>query len=546
MRFALDMPWAVGAAIGLALAAAGIVWLEIVRRRKRLGRLGPVAMLERLVPPAVVHQRLGRRPVWLGAAALFAGVAFAGPRWGEPIGEAETEGIDVVFAIDASLSMTATDDSPNRLERAKQEARRLRALSRGDRVGLIAFAGRSYILTPLTADDGALALFLDNLDPSIVGQPGSSLGAALRQGVDLLGPASGGDRALVVFTDGETFDERADVLEAARRAKKAGVSVVFVGFGTEDGSRIPIRAPNDAIVPKRAADGSIVVTRYDANMLRAAATEAEGTLVDAYATDKASRIRSALNGLRAERRRVTAQRAIPLRYHWFLAPALLLLLWDGYVAGRRARVAALGLLIAVGAPAPAAAQTGRLLEEAQRHYEAQRPLAAARSWRRAMEAGDRQAQTLYNMGTAYLGADSLNSAIEVLERAVTMPAPALRSDALFNLGLAYLKRGLATRGDAAATSYRGAIRAYRSVLLQHPDDEDARWNYELAMKKLQSSQSSSSSSNNPNQPREERQSPRLASDQASQLLDAAAREERDVQGRRQRSQPTNAARGRDW
>lgn len=546
MKFAIDYLWAVGAAAGLAFMAAGAVWLEIKRRRTRLGRLGPAATLERLVPPGMVRQRLGRRPAWLGAAALLAGFAYAGPRWGDPIGETETEGIDVVIAIDASLSMTATDESPSRLERAKQEARRLRALSRGDRVGLIAFAGRSYILTPLTADDGAIALFLDNLDPSIVGQPGSSMASALRQGVDLLGPAAGGDRALVMFTDGETWDERPEVIAVAKRARDAGIALVFVGFGTEEGSHIPVRAANDAIVPKRDADGGIITTRYDPNMLRAAAAAGEGTLVDAYTTDKASRVRSALNGLRVERRRVTAQRSIPLRYHWFLAPALLLLFWDAYVAGRRARVAALSVLLTLFAPAAAGAQTARVLHDAQQQYAAQRPLVAARLWRRALENGDRQAQTLYNLGTAYLSADSLNSAIEVLERAATMPVKSLRSDALFNLGLAYLRRGLTTRGDAAATSYRGALRAYRSVLIEHPDDADARWNYELAMKKLESTQSSQSSSGGSNQPRDAQPNPQLAQNQAAQLLDAAARDERDVQGRRQRAQTANAARGRDW
>jgi hypothetical protein len=82
--------------------------------------------------------------------------------------------------------MTATDERPSRLERMKQEVRRLRAMSRADRVALMAFAGRSYILTPLTTDDGAIELFLDNLDPSVVGQAGSSIARAIRQGTELL------------------------------------------------------------------------------------------------------------------------------------------------------------------------------------------------------------------------------------------------------------------------------------------------------------------------------------------------------------------------
>jgi Ca-activated chloride channel family protein len=109
-------------------------------------------------------------------------VALAGPRWGLERNVVRSSGIDVVLAIDASLSMLAPDDRPSRLERAKQEVRRLRALAPGDRAALVAFAGRSYILTPLTTDGGALNLFLDNLDPSVVGQAGSSIARALRQG----------------------------------------------------------------------------------------------------------------------------------------------------------------------------------------------------------------------------------------------------------------------------------------------------------------------------------------------------------------------------
>ena len=92
----------------------------------------------------------------------------------------------MVLSLDASLSMMAEDERPSRLERMKQEVRRLRAMSPGDRMGVLAFAGRSYVLSPLTIDEGALDLFLDNLDPTVVGQAGSSLARTIKQGVDLL------------------------------------------------------------------------------------------------------------------------------------------------------------------------------------------------------------------------------------------------------------------------------------------------------------------------------------------------------------------------
>lgn len=547
MKFAIDYPWALAGAFVLAALAAGAVWFEVVRRRIRLGRLGPASALERLVPASVMRARLGRRPVWLASAAALAGIAFSGPRWGTPLGQMETEGIDVVYAVDASLSMLATDDSPNRLERAKHEARRLRAMSRGDRVGLIAFAGRSYILTPLTADDGALALFLDNLDPSIVGQPGSSLAAALRQGVDLLGPARSGDRALVVFTDGEVWDEKDAIVTAARRANAAGVAVVFVGFGSIDGSTIPVHVGENAIAPKRDELGRVVTTKYDPALLRAAAEAAHGTMIDASATDKASRIRAALAGLRAERRRVNAQQSVPSRYQWFLLPALLLLLWDVFAARRRPAVAAAAIALALLIPHDAHAQAKALIEGAQSSFHAQHPLEAARAWRRALEAGDRHPETLYNLGTAYLAADSLDAAIEVLERAASIPVPVIRANSLFNLGLAYLKRGMAARGEAAAGSYASAVRAYRSVLLAAPDDSAARWNYELAKKKQVSAQASAGGGGNSQQNQQQNpQNGSLARDQASQLLDAAERDERDAQLKQQHAEHNVIIRGHDW
>lgn len=549
MTVAIDYPWALGAAVGLGVIAATAVQIERVRRRRRLARFGPASAIARVVSGDVTRAHGGRRALRLAMAAGLAGIAFAGPRWGTPSGTATTSGIDVVFAIDASLSMLAPDEAPNRLERARQEARRLRALSRGDRVGLIVFAGRSYILSPLTVDDGALSLFLDTLDPSIVGQPGTSLASALHQGVDLLGPALAADRALVVFTDGEAFDDEPAVLAEARRVRDAGVKLVLIGFGTADGSTIPIHVTDKLIAPKRDADGQIVTTRYDARLLSAAADAANGTFIEASATDKASRARAALTGLKAERRRITTQQSIPARYQWFLAPALCLILFDLYATRRRAQRMALATAAAAVVllgPRPAFAQTNRLLQTAEREYSAHQPLAAARAWRRAIEGGDRHPETLYNLGTAYLAADSLDAAIEILERAATIPIAPLRSDAQFNLGLAYLRRGMEGKGEAASSSLQGAVRAYRSVLLAQPSDSAARWNYELAKKKLASASPSAGGGGGGGGGAQSQPRQNLDRNQAEQLLDAAARDERDVESKRQRAERPIVVRGKDW
>ena len=141
-------------------------------------------VVSRLIPPNTLASPAWRM-VRLGLASALVGVAVAGPRWGDERTVVRSTGIDMVLALDASLSMMAQDERPSRLERMKEEVRRLRALSPGDRMGVLAFAGRSYVLSPLTIDEGALDLFLDNLDPSVVGQAGSSMARTIKQGVDL-------------------------------------------------------------------------------------------------------------------------------------------------------------------------------------------------------------------------------------------------------------------------------------------------------------------------------------------------------------------------
>ena len=152
-------------AIALPVLIFWLVRMGIRSRAARLGRLGTAEMTARLAPSLTPSKGRGRL-FRLGLAALLIGIGYAGPRWGTERATVKTSGIDVVLALDASLSMLATDEKPSRLAAMKETVNHLRELSSGDRFGLIAFAGRSYILTPMTVDNSALDLFLQNLDPS--------------------------------------------------------------------------------------------------------------------------------------------------------------------------------------------------------------------------------------------------------------------------------------------------------------------------------------------------------------------------------------------
>jgi Ca-activated chloride channel family protein len=563
-----DYPWLLSLAVVLPVLVVLLLRYNYRKRFARLARLGSPDVVARLVPPNAIRPP-GWRVARLATAAIGVGIAVAGPRWGAERNIVRTSGIDMVLALDASLSMMATDERPNRLERMKQEVRRLLDLSQSDRIGLIAFAGRSYILTPMTVDAGALSLFLDNLDPSVVGQAGSSLARAIRQGSDLLMLSnSGADKALVVMSDGEAFEDINDVIAEAKHAGEQGISLVTVGFGTVQGSTIPIKNPDGTTTLKRDENGQIVVTHYTPEFLKAAADAAQGTFIDAARTDKAALVKSALSRLRTKARRTITGESRTPRFQLFLLPAVLLLLLDTILIERRGRrrrrtaaaetsvgiAAALVLMLLPGLSGcagllPSASPS----DKAAKAYHSQNYQQAAALYRAAIDGGDKRPEMLYNYGTALVAGDSLDSGAEVLDRLSAAPDPELRHRALFNLGLARLKQGLALPNESAGEALDAALAAYKKVLLMQPSDSDAKWNYELALRKKQQGEggggggAGGGQSNSSPQQQQPQPSGGLGQNQADQLLGSAAREERDTQAKKQkqtRVEPPPG--GKDW
>jgi Ca-activated chloride channel family protein len=545
--------------LAVLLPAAVVVLLLVSHKSRlaRLARMGSNNVVKRLIPTGAILPP-GRRIIMLSAAAMLVGVAAAGPRWGRSESTISGAGIDIVLALDASFSMLATDERPSRLERMKQEVRRLRASSPGDRIGVIAFAGRSYILTPLTMDEGALDLFIDNLDPSVVGQAGSAISRAITQGMDLLlASQSASDRALIVMSDWESFDGEEEVLGAASRLRSAGISFVGVGFGTSAGSRIPM-PPGVRPQFKLDESGAIVVSKYNPALLRLTAQEARGVAIESSDTDKAGRIRSALSSLRTQKRSVSAGSDFIPRFQLFLVPALVLLALDALLQDRLTRVprgrsgatrrglitstAALLFIIAPAQPKPEQQSRAAKLLQSQRYAE------LAREYRRLIREGDSSEQTLYNLGTALLLADSLPAATGILDVPTSSDNEELRFRALFNRGLAQLLAAGTLGGEQRAEAMKIAQESYRDAILMRPDDLEAKWNYELAAGG--GNLGSQAPTPADQQPRlEERGSygGNLGREQAEQILNSAARDERDVMARSQeRNQPFRPPGGKDW
>ena len=330
--------------IALFPLVAGLAMLLYGRRRRQAAEaLGDAGLVRRLAPGDLTGAPTPRLVLVL-LAALLLGIAAVGPVWGVEEAPADgSAGADVVLVLDASNSMRVEDVDPNRLEWQRAAARELLGQIGGSRVGMILFAGRGYVMSPLTSDFSALELYLDELSPELVAQGGSSLSSALEQGVGLLLASEGrAPRALVLMTDGDALEEADEVERAARLAERAGVAVHAVGIGTARGGPVPDFDPRtgERVGFKRDPDtGQPAVSRLGEALLRSVAERTGGSY---RALDRPSAppelAASLRRGGRSAQSASAANGTVPgNRYEWFLALALLLLAADVWVADREGR-----------------------------------------------------------------------------------------------------------------------------------------------------------------------------------------------------------------
>jgi len=544
------------------LIAVAVWFAAAWARRARIRRAA--AWSEQTARIARASGRLGSGT--LGLAAGLAAIALAGPRWGEEKIVTETRGLNLVIAVDISRSMLAEDAAGSRMARALREARRLVQDLDGDRLGLVAFAGTSYILSPLSVDGPALTLYLDALDPEVASEGGTVLAPALAQGAELLRASPEiADRVLVVFTDGEGHDSLASALREAKRLGDLGIHLILVSEGGRDPARIPVRDERGALVAwQRDADGTIIETSRHDEVLGAVADAAQGTLVAAELPDQAGAVRD----LVASYKRATAtesrtQRGRPRAW----IPLLLAVMVIGVQTATRRTAALVGLALFVALPAdaqqaPPAAPT-RPRSAAEKAWDRGNAADAARAYVAELSVRQDDDTAWYNAGTAALAAGDADAARANLARAAASLDPDVRFRALYNLGLLALAQA---RSDTASRDAHlaDAERAYREALLLKPRHLPAKWNLELVNRMHRSSSSrppprpspSPSGGGAPDQSRGSGASPPpppggasggLNEAQADQVLRSIGQEElrtrKDRTGRARRAVPAGV---KDW
>ncbi len=541
---AFDTPWLLYLAPVLMALFAFLSFsarrVRIIRARRWSPELGQLA-------------RDAGRYAWVvpAIAVLFAALAWSGPRWGRRTVAAESKALNLVIAVDVSRSMLAEDVAPSRLGRSQRESRRLIQDLASDRIGLIAFAGQSFIMSPLTVDGGALQLLVEGLDPEISSVGGTGFSRVLKQGTDLLlGGSEVADRVLVIFTDGEAHDSLPEILAAAEAVRRDGVRLILVSQGGREPTTIPVRALDGTVTgQQRDVDGTVVQTwRRDA-VLTAIADAAQGAVVSAGLKDQAGAVRELVLAYKRspQATAVTASR-VPRAWIPILLAAVILLLHT--LTRRTAALAALVLLL--GAPEQASAQG--LPHPGDVAWEAGDFRKAALHYIEDTKANRGGDTAWLNAGTAGLaiGDTALTSA--ALARAAESLDPEIRYRALYNLGLAQLRQA---RRDSTHREQLlvEARRRYREALLLKPGDRDAKRNLELAVLESppppqggggaqdQDPQGGAQPEPKPSQPRGG-----LSASQAEQILNSIAEEERQTrqQQRRRMAQSRDSRGANDW
>lgn len=507
----------------------GAVLLPLGARAVRRGLRQRDAELRDFGDPAILGRgstlgdgALARRRAWLQLAAVGLGVlALARPQLGERQAELARTGRDLLVLLDLSRSMTVTDVGPNRLAAAKAAAWETVSASSGDRVGLIVFGGSAFLQLPLTSDHAALKLFLDAASPDDLGDPSTDIGTALATaGKVFEHEGDRGHRAVLLVSDGESGEGD---LEAATKSLRAEAIPVFaLGVGTTGGGPVPADSSESPEKFHRDHIGRIAISRLEEADLRTAAKLTGGAYARADRGGDRAALRTALAKVRSRTlsARKSAERAD--RFQWPLALAVAALLCDLALAGLTARrrrggvraaggppvetrggerpipgadplvneagpragasgVAAAALALALLTAAGGCSRGSLDARKGERLYASGDFGESAKALDRAL-AADSTPVRAYNAGNAYYRMRRYEDAA-VRYRVAAAGPQAIRQPSVFNLGNSLVRA--AEEAPERGQLLLDAIAAYEEALRLDPSDHDAKWNLELALKRLE-------------------------------------------------------------
>jgi Ca-activated chloride channel family protein len=432
--------------------------------------------------------------VLLGLALAI--IALAQPRWGYTYEDAKRKGLDLIFAIDTSRSMLSNDVPPNRLQRVKLAAQDLVNELQGDRIGLVAFAGRAFLQAPLTIDYDAAVEAINDLDTNTIPEGGTNISEAIDLAVRTFGKSAIGNRAVIIFTDGEELS--GDASKTAKTAADAGVQIFTVGVGTPEGSLIPIsNGEGGGTAFVKDSKGQVVKSKLDEKRLKEIAKSTGGFylhLEDGPRTMK-QLFAEGLAKMQAGDIDARLSRRPIERYQWPLGAAMFFLAASFLMRERKRlrsfvpravepkktlAVAATLLLLAnisLGSAPGLDAYRQDKFSEAYQEFDKtlkEHPQTHAAE------------KIEFDAGAAAYKMKDFGKALNSFSQALLSPDAGLQSRSHYNLGNTLYQRGDAQKKDAEKMKdWTNALQHYEESLKITPDNKEAKENLEYVKKKIE-------------------------------------------------------------
>lgn len=481
----------------LILIPAGIAFLYSVwlRRQNMLKLLAKPDRLKKLFPNSSNVKSLVRFSLLAVTLAMLV-IALISPRWGYDWKEVETQGTNIIVALDLSKSMLAEDISPSRLARAKFEINQLIEKLSGDRIGLIIFAGDAFLQSPLTHDYLMVRDWVTKLDVDAIETPGTSIKLALQKARKAFKYVKAEGKVLIIMSDGEEHDEA--TLEEAKAAKSEGIRIYTIGIGTEKGA--PLQYQGGLV---RDDKGEVVISHLDDKFLQELAKVGSGEYFRSSGSDfhldklyydniKTKVADELVKSGRTQKWRETYQVFVAIAFVALLLELVLglnlgliknLQSWfnskidSSFERFRRNKKNKLFVFLAmfVLASPVAANPIDPRLWKADSALQAESFSEARTEYLKLQVENPREPRINYNLGIAHYREGIYDQALTSFARAAELAEnEMLKESAYYNLGNANFK----------LADYEAAVKAYEAALAIDPTDEDAKYNLELAKKHL--------------------------------------------------------------
>jgi len=311
--------------ITIAILLIAYFVVALWKKRKQI-QFADAKLLDKLSPERSTFKPfLKMILVALGLSALI--IALVNPKMGTKLKTIKREGVDIVFALDVSKSMLCEDIAPSRLAKAKQIISKTIDKLGSDRVGIIIYAGNAYPLLPITTDQAAAKMFLQNANPDMVSSQGTAINEALQLAKTYYDNEEQTNKFLVLISDGEDHSDGGEIITAD--LANEGIKVFTIGVGTTKGGPIKMKIGNSFLGMKKDRKGEVVITKMNDVTLKQIATDGKGKYIYGNNTQKTVNVLAdILNSAQKKEFETKLFSDYKDQFQWFVALGLLFLFLD--------------------------------------------------------------------------------------------------------------------------------------------------------------------------------------------------------------------------